>query len=82
MAHQVRRVVPMPAYQLLVEFTDGTTKIYDISALFQRFPNFKKLQDSDVFGEVSVNDGGTGIAWHDTLNLSGNELWNHGVTQL
>lgn len=81
MSHQVNKVSPMPAGQLLVEFSDGTHKIYDTSSLFQRFPVSKMLQDQENFHNVKVATGGNSIVWNDSLNLSGDELWDHGVTQ-
>lgn len=80
MFHKIKNVSPLPDYRLSVQFSEGCTKLYDVKPLFERIPAFKKLQDSHLFSEVSVDVGGHGIVWNDDLDLSCDELWENGVT--
>jgi hypothetical protein len=62
-----------------VQFSEGITKIYDVSSLFERFPVFAELKDNPAeFHCVEVDVGGYGIIWNDDLDLSCDELWENG----
>lgn len=81
MFHKVKNVSPLPNFTLCVQFCEGVTKLYDVTPLFERLPVFGRLKDdATAFGSVSVDVGGYGIVWDDDLDLSCDELWEHGVT--
>lgn len=80
MFHKIKNVSALPEYRLSVQFAEGVTKLYDVKPLFERLPVFKSLIDNpEEFGCVSVDVGGYGIVWGDELDLSCDELWEHGV---
>lgn len=79
MFHKIKNVSPLPEYKLSVQFSEGCTKIYDLSLLFERIPVFCELKDIELFSDVSVDVGGHGIIWNDDLDLSCEELWDNGV---
>lgn len=80
MFHKIKSVSALSAYKLSVQFSEGVTKIYDMNPLFQKMPVFRKLTANPaVFACVSVDVGGYGIVWDDDLDLSCDELWEHGV---
>ena len=79
MFHKIKNVSPLPDYRLSVQFSEGITKLYDLKPLFTKLPIFTELQDdSELFSSVSVDVGGYGIIWGDELDLSCDELWEHG----
>lgn len=79
MFHKIKYVRALPDYRLCVQFSEGITKIYDVKPLFARLPAFKSLQtDARLFSDVTVDTGGYGIIWNDDLDLSCDELWEHG----
>lgn len=79
MFHAVKSVSPVSDFKLHVHFSDGVKKIYRVEPLFDKFPAFSYLKDHpDEFGDVRVDVGGHGIIWNDTLDLSCDELWEHG----
>lgn len=81
MFHKVKNVSPLPDFKLSVQFCEGVTKLYDVKPLFERLPVFARLKEHpEIFGGVSVDVGGYGIVWDDELDLSCDELWDHGVT--
>ena len=80
MFHKVHDVMPVQPMKLLVQFANGTTKIYDVAALAAKLPPFKALEDPLLFSDVQVDTGGYGIVWNDDLDLSCDELWEHGET--
>lgn len=78
--HKVKEVSALADLKLSVQFTNGTTKIYDVTPLMHRFPVFKTLEDNELlFREVEVDQGGYGIFWNDDLDLSCDELWENGA---
>ena len=80
MFHKIKNVFALPEYRLSVQFSEGLTKIYDVKPLFEKLPAFVALQENaDTFACVSVDVGGYGIVWNDDLDLSCDELWEHGV---
>ena len=52
MFHKVNSVSPVKEYQVSVPFWDGTTKIYDIKPLFNKWPVFNQLKENSLFEEV------------------------------
>lgn len=77
--HKVKEVAAMRNLMLSVQFANGTTKLYDVKPLAEKLPAFKSLEDERLFGSVEVDRGGYGIIWNDDLDLSCDELWEHGV---
>lgn len=80
MFHKVKSVFALPEYKLSVQFSEGVTKIYDAKPLFEKMPVFAEFNNNpQEFACVSVDIGGYGIVWNDTLDLSCDELWENGV---
>ena len=80
MFHKIKTVRAMLDYRLCVQFSEGVTKIYDVKPLFAKWPVFKALEEDTVlFYNVVVDKGGYGIVWNDNLDLSCNELFEHGL---
>ena len=80
MFHKIKNVAALPDYRLSVQFSEGVTKIYDVKSLFEKLPVFAALKDDvQTFYSVSVDIGGYGIVWNDELDLSCDELWEHGT---
>ena len=80
MFHKVKSVSPLADFKLSVQFSEGVTKLYDVKPLFENIPAFSYLKDHpDEFACAAVDVGGYGIIWNDELDLSCDELWEHGV---
>lgn len=80
MFHKVKSVSPLADFKLSVQFSEGVTKLYDMNPLFEKIPPFLRLKENPVeFACVAVDVGGYGIVWDDELDLSCDELWEHGV---
>ena len=80
MFHKIKNVSALPDYRLSVQFSEGATKLYDVKPLFEKLPVFIYLKEHpEVFAGATVDIGGYGIVWNDDLDLSCDELWDHGV---
>jgi hypothetical protein len=78
---KVKAITPLPDLRLGVQFAEGVSKIYDIKPLFNKWPQFKELEESPLlFYDVEVDVGGYGIVWSDELDLSCDELFENGET--
>lgn len=53
--HKVKEVSALADLKLSVQFTNGTTKIYDVDSLMRRFSVFKLLKDESLFRDVEVD---------------------------
>ena len=79
MFHKIKNVSALPEYKLSVQFSEGVTKIYDVRPLFEKIPLFSELKNNPAeFACVTVDVGGYGIVWNDSLDLSCDELWANG----
>ena len=80
MFHKIKSVSPLTDFMLSVQFSEGVTKLYDMKPLFKKLPVFAQLKDDPKeFSSVTVDVGGYGIIWNDDLDLSCDELWEHGT---
>ena len=80
MFYKIQDVKPLEKYKLLVTFTNGEIKNYDVKPLFEKWEVFKDLiYINGLFQQVKVDAGGYGISWNDDIDLSCNELYYNGV---
>lgn len=79
--HKIENISPLKDYTLAVEFSDGTTRIYDVKALFEKWPIFKELKNQNLFSNVKIDIGGCGISWNDDIDISSEELFYNGKEQ-
>ena len=79
MFHKVKSVIALSDYMLLVTFDDNIVKYYDVKPLFEKWIEFKSLENiKGLFEQVKVDIGGYGISWNDEIDLSCDELWVNG----
>ena len=71
-------VVPLENMRLLVFFENNTTKIFDVKPIMSDYPEFKVLQNPDIFNLVKVEPGGYGISLNEDLDCSEGELYENG----
>ena len=81
MFHKIKNVTPSPDYRLLVQFSEGVTKQYDMNPLFDKYTMFLPLKDHPgLFTSVEVDVGGYGIIWNDDIDIACDELFYNGKT--
>ena len=80
MTHRIISVKPIDNMMLYVVFQNGIEKTYDISSLYDVFPQFRILEkEKYLFEEVQVDVGGYGISWNDELDIDANSIWEEGT---
>lgn len=80
MFHKVKNVTALPDYKILIQFSEGVTKIYDLNELIEKNPMFNELKNEELFNSVEVDIGGYGIIWNDDIDISCDELYENGKT--
>ena len=79
MTHRIISVKPMDDMMLSVVFQNGIEKNYDVRNLYDDFPQFKALEERNLFEEIQVDVGGYGISWNDELDIDANTIWEEGT---
>ena len=62
-----------------VRFQDGSVKKFDISVLFEKYPQFQALKDRKLFLQGKLM-GAYGIIWNDDLDLETETIYAEGET--
>ena len=79
MFYKVKKIEPLDDCILYVTFENNVKKYYDLKLIFDRWREFKILQNNKaLFFNVKVDNGGYGVSWNEELDLSCNELWENG----
>lgn len=78
MFHKIKNVTAYPDYKILVQFSEGITKIYNVKQLIENNSMFKILRNEELFYSVQVDIGGYGIIWSDDIDISCDELFENG----
>ncbi len=76
---KVKDVVPLEGLNLLVFFEDGALKKFDVAQIIPDYPEYEVLRDRALFERVTVEPGGYGISWNETLDCSEGELYENGA---
>ena len=64
---------------LEVTFRDGLVKAYDVSTMFDLFPQMKVLNDRQFFLSGKLV-GPYGIVWNDELDIETESIYQNGIT--
>lgn len=78
MFHKINSVYPSKNMEIVVQFVEGVTKIYDVSPLLSEIEEFSILKKRAVFESVHVGPGGYGVIWNDDIDLACDEIFEHG----
>lgn len=71
----IRHITAGEGYTLLIDFEDGSRKVFDMSALLE-WPCYSRLKDRRFFGRVYVSCGGA--AWDEEIDIAPEYLYEHG----
>lgn len=77
---KITSLATLPDYILLIGFSTGEYKKFDVSPLIEKYPPFKALRTTrGLFEEAKIDIGGYGVVWNDDLDLSADGLYEKGV---
>ena len=63
-------------YKLLINFSNGETKVYDASHLL-KYEIFEKLKNKDFFATAKIDCGS--VVWNNELDIAPEELYTTGT---
>ena len=76
---KITSVAALPDFILLVGFSTGEFKQFDIKPLMDKYPPFKALTEiNGLYEQVKPDVGGYGVVWNDELDLSADGLYEQG----
>ena len=64
---------------LQLTFEDGITKQYDMSCLFEKYPQLQALTDRTLFLSGKLQ-GPYGVVWNDELDIEAETVYSDGIT--
>ncbi len=63
-----------------VTYQDGKVIQYDLSQMFDKYPQLKELKDNrDLFLKGHLDPGGFGIIWNDELDFDATSIYESGI---
>lgn len=74
---KVQAVSATGGHILVVAFTDGSQKYYDVLPLMEK-EMFAPLRNEAFFKNVSIEPGGHAVSWGSQIDISEYELWRNG----
>lgn len=80
MFHKATSLATLPDYILLVGFSDGQFRQFDLKPLMEKYPAFRGLQQiGGLYEQAKIDIGGYGIIWNDELDISAEGIYEQGV---
>lgn len=71
-------VKPLTDYRLLVEFSTGECKIFDVKPLLEK-PHFAPIKNIAIFNAAHIECNT--VVWNDEIDLCPESLYNEGVKE-
>ncbi|MDQ7825610.1 MAG: DUF2442 domain-containing protein [Candidatus Eremiobacteraeota bacterium] len=79
MLTRVRKVKYLKEYKLLISFTDGSEKVFDMMRCIEKGGVFTPLRDIEYFKRVSVNPESRTIEWPNGVDICPDTLYKDGT---
>lgn len=79
MFHKALEIEFLKGTALKVNFQDGSVKQYDLSVLFDKYPQLKALENRQLFLSGKL-EGSYGIRWTEDLDLEVETVYQEGKT--
>ena len=80
MFYKITSLVALDDYILLLGFSNGVFKKFDLKPLMNKYEAFKDLKTiSSLYKQVKIDVGGYGIVWNDYLDLESTGLYENGI---
>ena len=77
---KISSAAALPDYILLVGFTSGEYKQFDLKPLIDKYAPFKSLaQVPGLYEQVKIDAGGYGLIWNDDLDISADGIYEKGT---
>jgi hypothetical protein len=79
MFHKIKAIAPLDDFRLVVQFSEGITKIWDAKTWFSKYPAFRYFEQCpEHFSDAVVDVGGYGVYWDDDRDMGCNSIFEEG----
>lgn len=80
MFHKITSLATLPNFVLLVGFSDGEFRQFDLKPYIEKYPPFHSLTEiNGLYEQAKIDAGGFGIVWNDELDVSAEGVYERGV---
>lgn len=80
MFRKITSLATLPDYVLLVGFSSGEFKQFDLKSLMNKYPPFAAIKNvNGLYEQAKIDAGGYGIVWNDDLDISAEGIYEKGV---
>lgn len=79
MFHKAVELVLKEGTTLELTFQSGEVKRYDMSILFEKYPQLEELKDRELFLSGKLM-GAYGVVWNDELDIEAETIYEDGTT--
>ncbi len=77
---KITSVATLPGYILLIGFSTGEYKEFDLKPLIKKYAPFKSLKEVEgLYEQVKIDVGGYGLVWNDDLDIAADGLYEKGT---
>ncbi len=77
---KITSIAPLPDYILLIGFTTGEYKLFDLKPIIDKYSPFQALINTPgLYKQAKIDVGGYGIVWNDQLDISSEGLYERGI---
>ena len=77
---KITSLATLPNYTLLVGFSTGEYKLFDLKPYIEKYKPFEALKTvNGLYEQAKIDVGGYGIFWNDELDVSADGIFEKGV---
>lgn len=77
---KITSLATLPEYNLLVGFSTGEYKKFDLKPIIEKYAPFKALRETvGLYEQAKIDIGGYGIVWNDELDISAEGIYEKGI---
>ncbi len=77
---KITSLATLPEYNLLVGFSTGEYKKFDLKPVMEKYAPFRALKETvGLYEQAKIDIGGYGIVWNDDLDISAEGIYEKGV---
>lgn len=81
MIPRIKRIEPLPDYQLYIEFDGGEKVIYNVMDDIEAVQDFEPLRtEYGLFQNFQIDESRTCVSWSDRIDLPSDTLLEYGIS--
>ena len=83
MIPRIKAVMPLPNFQLGVQFDDGKIVLYNVKEDMDAIADYRDLADiHGLFDQVQLDESRTCVFWNDRIDLPSDTIYEYAIRRL